>query len=437
VSKIKIKIKIKISLAVAAVAAVALTGCSSDKEQTGGANSSGSGSRAGSGSGETLTLSRFAGPWSDASVEVLKDFTKQTGIKVRVDAIDYAQLQQKQILNMQGKTGAYDVVYVPENWYQQYIKAGYLASLDDLLKDPAVGVTVSTADYDKTAIGITSSGGKLYGLPDSTQTDLLCYDKDKFSAAGLSEPKTWDDLLAAAKYFKDHGSGIAMPARQGTAIVDMLITLAKGNDSSVITQDGKLNLTDPGVVQAAQFLQQLMQYALPGSTSWHYDETTKALQFGQAPLGVCLSGLASATENPKQSKVAGKLVYVPMPHNKSVSGYLLTWNYSVTADSKHQQDAAKLAAWLTSKDAQSKMWSLYPGPLSLRNDLFNDTAQASKFPWLPAVKEGLTNAATPPLGANAAKLFDALGAALNGNYVNHSDPASALKKVQDQLAADF
>lgn len=422
------KTPIKIATALAAVAALALAGCGGSKGTAGAGSSS---------SGQTLTLSRFAGPWSDASVEVLKDFTKQTGIKVRVDAIDYAQLQQKQILNMQGKTGAYDVVYVPENWYQQYIQAGYLSPLDDLLKDPSIGSTVSTSDYAKTAISITSSGGKLYGLPDSTQTDLLCYDKDKLSQAGLQPPKTWNDLLTVSKYFKEHGSGIAMPARQGTAIVDMLITLAKGNDSNVLTADGKLNLTDPGVVQAAQFLQQLMQYALPGSTSWHYDETTKALQFGQAPIGVCLSGLASATEDPKQSKVAGKLAYEPMPYNKTLAGYLLTWNYSVTADSKHQQDAAKLVAWLTSKDAQAKMWSLYPGPLSLRNDQFNDSAQAAKFPWLPAVKQGLDNAATPPLGPNAAKLFDALGAALNGNYVNHSDPAGALKKVQDQLASDF
>lgn len=420
--------RIKVSVAVAAAAAVALTGCSGSKS---GANAGGSSA------GETLTLSRFAGPWSDASVKILKDFTKQTGIKVRVDAIDYAQLQQKQILNMQGKTGAYDVVYVPEDWYQQYIQAGYLSPLDDLLNRPALGMSVSTSDYAKTAISITSSGGKLYGLPDSTQTDLLCYDKDKLSEAGLQPPHTWSDLLNVAKYFKDHGSGIAMPARQGTAIVDMLITLAKGNNSSVLTADGKLNLTDPGVVQAAQFLQQLMQYSLSGSTSWHYDETTKALQFGQAPIGVCLSGLASATEDPKQSKVAGKLAYEPMPYNKSVAGYLLTWNYSVTADSRHQQDAAKLAAWLTSKDAQAKMWSLYPGPLSLRNDQFNDSTLAAKFPWMPAVKQGLDNAATPPLGPNAAKLFDALGAALNGNYVNHTDPASTLKKVQDQLASDF
>jgi multiple sugar transport system substrate-binding protein len=408
--------------------AVALSACSGS---SGGTNSSGGG-------GETLTLSRFAGPWSDASVKVLEGFTKETGIKVRVDAIDYAQVQQKQILNMQGKTGGYDVVYVPENWYQQYVEAGYLSPLDDLLKEPGVAPQGFTTDeYVPAAMKITTIDGKVYGLPDSTQTDLLCYDKSKLQEAGLQPPETWADLLQVAKYFKEHGSGIAMPARQGTAIVDMLITLTRGNGGSLFDAGGKLDLTNPAVVQAADYLQQLMKYSLDGSTAWHYDETTKALQFGQAPVGVCLSGLASATEDPKLSKVAGKLGYEAMPHSKAVGGYLLTWNYSVAADSKHQKDAAKLVAWLTSKPAQAKMWSLYPGPLSLRNDMFDDPAQTAKYPWMPAVKAGLGNAATPPLSANAAKLFDALGAALNGNYVNHSSPEAALQKVQAQLQSEF
>lgn len=426
------------SVAAASVIALAFLGaCSS-----GGSGGTGTGSTSGSGSGqgtETLTLARFSGPWSDALVGVAKQFTEETGIQVHVDAVDYAQLQQKQILNMQGKTGEYDVVYVPENWYQQYIDAGYLSPLDDLLSDPAVaGDGFSFDDFNPTALGITTGeDGKVYGLPDSMQTDLICYDKDAFASAGLAEPTTWDTLLAAAKHFKEQGTGIAVPARQGTAIADMLITVARGNGADLFTADGKLDLTNDKVVEAAAYLQELMTYSLEGSTSWHYDETTKALQFGQAPLGVCLSGLASATEDPSQSKVAGKLAYQPMAYHTDLAGYMLTWNYSVTADSKHQEDAARFVAWLTSNAAQKAMVKAYPGPASLRNDLADDSELAASAPWLGAVKEGLDNAATPPLGASAQKLMDALGAALNGMFVNGTAPKDALSSVQDALAGDF
>ena len=47
---------------------------------------------------------------------MLGEFEKATGIQVRMDAIDYGQLRQKQMLNMGGKTGAYDLVFAQEVW---------------------------------------------------------------------------------------------------------------------------------------------------------------------------------------------------------------------------------------------------------------------------------------------------------------------------------
>jgi multiple sugar transport system substrate-binding protein len=75
--------KLRGSVAVAGAVALALaaTGCSG----------SGGG---GTGSGTTLTIVRWSGPHADASVKLLKEFTKETGINVRVDAIDYSQLKQ-------------------------------------------------------------------------------------------------------------------------------------------------------------------------------------------------------------------------------------------------------------------------------------------------------------------------------------------------------
>src|SRR3954463_14730034 len=119
--------QMRISLAKAVVAGAAsvlllAAGCGSGDNGTGT-----------SGSDVTLTISRWAGPHADASVQLLKEFTKETGIKVRVDAIDYAQLKQKQVLAAQNKTGDYDLLYVPEAWYQEYNKAGYLVPLDQYI----------------------------------------------------------------------------------------------------------------------------------------------------------------------------------------------------------------------------------------------------------------------------------------------------------------
>jgi ABC-type glycerol-3-phosphate transport system substrate-binding protein len=415
----------KAVLAGAAAVMLLATGC-------GGSGDSGSGT---SGADVTLTISRWAGPHADASVELLKQFTKETGIKVRVDAIDYAQLKQKQVLAAQNKTGDYDLLYVPEAWYQEYNKAGYLVGLDQYID--SAGADFAKADFNKTALDITSSAGKIYGLPDFLQTDLLVYNKDELAANNLQAPKTWDELLAAAKVFKDKGTGIAFPGRQGNAVVDVLGIVAKGDGGSLFDSTGKLALTSQPVVDSATFLTNLMKQSVKGSAGWHYDETTKAIQFGQAPLGICISGLFSVAEDPAQSKVAGKLGYAPIPYQQSPAGLLATWNYSIPVGSKHEKEAFQLANWLTKKDTQVKMIQAFPGHLSLRTSVFDDPGLAAKAPWLPVVKETLANASTPPLQANGAKLSDALGSGMNGLFVKGGSPADVLGSVQKQLAAEF
>ena len=88
--------------------------------------------------GVTLTLSRWAGPQADAQQPLLDEYAKLSGDTIKLDAIDYGQLKQKQTLNMSTKTGAYDLIYVPEAWFNEYADAGYLTKLDDMVKDPSL-----------------------------------------------------------------------------------------------------------------------------------------------------------------------------------------------------------------------------------------------------------------------------------------------------------
>lgn len=138
---------------------------------------------------ETITLvtSRWAGPNADDQAAVLKDFTAETGIQVKQDAIDYGQLHQKQVLNMSSNTGAYDLVYLQEIWFPEYVKAGYLKPLDDYIKNKDLaGPDFSTDNYIQSFMKIDTSDGKLYALPTFAQADLLAYNTDMITKAGCS-----------------------------------------------------------------------------------------------------------------------------------------------------------------------------------------------------------------------------------------------------------
>jgi multiple sugar transport system substrate-binding protein len=395
--------------------------------------------KTGTGSGEKveLVISRWAGPHADDQAVILKQFEKETGIRVRMDAIDYSQLRQKQTLNLSGKTGAYDLVWVQEVWLPEYVSSGYLHPLDDFVKDEALnGKDFDFQDFNPNLIKINTINGKLYALPTFVQTPLMVYNKELLQKAGLSSPKTWEETLAVAKVLHDKGKGIALPAKQGLAAVDIWIALARSNNGDYFDQKGKLQLVTEQNIETVEYWKNLVEVAMKGSTNWHFDEVNKALQFGEAPIGLTVSGLCGALEDEQQSKVAGKVGYAALPYKIRPFGTLSFWSWCVAADSRHPKEAYRLAAWLTSKSVEKEM-SLKNGQIAARQSLFGDPELVSKAPWLAGVAEALKNAGTQPLHKNAPQLMEAMEAALSAVAVNGGDPKEQLEQVQKALAGEF
>lgn len=389
----------------------------------------------------TLTISRWAGPHADDQIEVLKKFTQETGIQVKVDAIDYGQLYEKQTLNMSGKTGAYDLVWNQEIWTPKYVSLGYLAPMDQFFNDPAVKTKVpyfDLANYNQSLIKTDTFDGKLYGLPTFIQTPVLVYNKAMFEAAGIAIPDqwTWEATLKAAQAFKAKGSGIAVPAKQGMAAVDVFAAIMRSNGGDYFDASGKLALTQTADIEAAQFWKDLSAVSMQGSATWHWDEVNKAVQSGQAPIGITISGLLNQLEDPANSTVAGKIGYAPLPYNKKTFGTMSLWSWSVTADSKHPQEAFQLAAWLTSKDTEKAM-ALKDGQISAVVSLFTDPDLTPNMPWLPAISAALENSATQPLSDNAPQLTNKMAEILSGIFSGTMTPQAAFEQAQKELAGQF
>jgi multiple sugar transport system substrate-binding protein len=384
-----------------------------------------------------LVISRWAGGNADDQAALLSEFERQTGIHVRMDAIDYAQLRQKQMLNLGGKTGAYDLVFAQEVWIPEYVAEGYLRPLDEYVQNASLsGKDFDFADFEPSLIKLNTFDGKLYGLPTFVQTPLVVYNKDVFAKNSFQPPKTWEETLAIAKKLKEKGTGIAVPAREGLAAVDVWIAFARSNNGDYFNSAGKLDMPTLENVETGKFWKELIAVSMRGSTNWHFDDVNKAVQFGQAPYGITVSGLASALEDPKQSKVAGKIGYLPLPYSKKPFGTLSFWSWCLTADSKHPDEAYRLAAWLTSKEIEKRM-GLKDGQVCARKSVLSNQALISTLPFFPAVEESLRNANTQPRDKNGPKLMAAVQAALSRIAVQNADPETEFEQIQRQLATDF
>jgi multiple sugar transport system substrate-binding protein len=192
----------------------------------------------------------------------------------------------------------------------------------------------------------------------------------------------------------------------------------------------------PENIETVNYWKDLVAVSMRGSTNWHFDEVNKALQFGEAPIGITISGLCGPLEDEQQSKVAGKLGYAALPYKIRPFGTLSVWSWCVAADSRHPKEAYRLAAWLTSKSV-GKQLNLKDGQIGGRQSLLSDAELVSKEPWLPAVSEALKNADTQPLEKSAPKLMEAMQAALSAVAVNGADAKDQLEQVQKALSPEF
>lgn len=275
----------------------------------------------------------------------------------------------------------------------------------------------------------------MYCLSTFIQTPILVYNTELLEGAGVEAPEawTWETTLMIAGQFNEAGSGIALPARQGMAAVDVWAAMMRSNGGDYFNADGDVSLTDAAVVAATEFYRDLVNVSMRGSESWHFDDVNKALQFGQAPLGITISGLAGFLEDPEESAAAGKLGYAPLPYSDQTFGTLALWSWCLTGDSNHPAEAFQLAAWLTSAEIEKQQTQMN-GQISAVVSLFNDAELVADMPWLPAVGAALENSATQSLIEDGPLLAERIMAMLSAIATGVEEPSAALEATQSDLS---
>ena len=87
----------------------------------------------------TITVATIAGFYTDWAEQVAKEYEAQSGNKVEFVKMDLPTMYEKEVLDMVGNTGAYDVITWNVSWKAEWANNGYLLALDDYVakEDPA------------------------------------------------------------------------------------------------------------------------------------------------------------------------------------------------------------------------------------------------------------------------------------------------------------
>ena len=147
-------------------------------------------------------------------------------------------------------------------------------------------------------------------------------------------------------------------------------------------QYGDIVVNSPQNVAATEQYVKLIAFSPPDTLNYGWNEAQAALQQGHVFMGILWSDQAPFLEDPKASKVAGKIGYALIPSNTGRAfSQLEGLTYLITAKSQHAREAYKFLEWAQSQPVQ--VAQTLRGSSSVRKSTYEDAA-VEKLPYTPA-----------------------------------------------------
>lgn len=304
------------SLAVIAAAALILSGCAAG----------------GGGSASSPKKLTFLKNTENTTTEpVLTALTKSTcAAAQKVMPLDISSTPQAGIdakVQTLASTNALPVMFATAGTPSDGVKladANKLVNFETAFKE--LGVTGDVIPGAKSVIEQLYGGktNKFDFLPFQYNIEGIFYNKDIFTQEGISQPKTWDDLVADAAKLEVAGiQPFSASGQQGwplTRLIGNYIFRDLGADALKKVADGQAKLTDPEYVKAAQQVADLGAKGYFGAdvASLTYDDATNQFLTGKSAMIYMGSWLLGNINDPKQDVIGpDKIGFMPFP---AVSG---------------------------------------------------------------------------------------------------------------------
>lgn len=355
---------------------------------------------------KTLTLAINSGVEGDALKQAAKDYEQQTGIHINIAEFPYANLFEKELIDLNARTGAYDLIMLDDPWFPKFASLNVLTDLTPLLQKR--GKSGPDDDFVATSIALGREPyqtGALYALPYVGNSQLFFYRKDLFQKHNLKEPATWDDVLSAAKTISENETsgapgggkvyGYVMRAAQGNAAVADFMPIFWAFGGEMFDASGQPTVNTPEGISALKLMIELGKYAPPGYASFNADEVGAHLLQGTAAMSINWPAWISSFSDPAKSKVTARMEFGQLPAAKNPGrAEIGNWLIAIPRDAKNIEAAMDFLLWATNRE-QMKL-SAQRGNPPTRKSLFTDPELVAKFPSYPAQLRSLESSRPRP-----------------------------------------
>ncbi|MFD5032384.1 ABC transporter substrate-binding protein [Streptomyces sp. NPDC058220] len=432
---------IRAAAAVTIVSALAaVTGCG------GGSSSEGGGSNE---SPKTLTYwASNQGPSIEADKKILtpelKKFEEQTGIKVKLEVVPWADLLNRILAATTSGQGP-DVLNIGNTWSASLQATGALLPWDQKNFDAIGGRDrfVDSAVASAGAEGQDPAAVPLYSL-----AYALYYNKQMFADAGISKPPaTWDELVADGKKISKDGKwALGAEGANLSNNIHQVFALGKQHGADFFDKSGKPTFTSDGAVAAVKQYVDFMakdKIIAPGNAEYAQNQSLQDFSKGKTAMVLwqaAASTFASQGMKPEDWGVAP----VPVPAGtpgagQSTNSMVAGINMAVFKNTKNVDGAKQFVKFMTS-DAEQKLLNKTYGSIPPVKAAQADAAFSA--PDLKVLRDTLSTSAAPlPQVPTESQFETTVGTAVKelwadaaaGRPVTTESVKDRLNKAQQQM----
>lgn len=365
--------------------------------------------------------------YSEADVRAMTEaFTaKNPEIKVNLEFVPYEGLHDKTLLAL-GSGSGYDVVLFDVIWPAEFAGNNVLVDVTDRItpemKEGVLPGAWTTVEYE----------GRRYGMPWILDTKYLFYNKGILAQAGIAAPPvTWAELAQQAQAIRDKGlleHPIVWSWAQAEAAICDYTTLVSAFGGTFLA-DGKPAFQAGGGLDALQYMVDSYTSGVtnPNSKEYLEEDVRRVFQNGEAAFALNWTYMFNLANDPKESKVAGKVGVVPAPGmegKSTVSAVNGSMGLGITSTSQHPDEAWSYITFMTSQETQNAYARL---SLPIWAGSYDDPAVTEgQEELIAAAKTGLAAMYPRPTTPAYQEMSAALQQAIQEALLGQASPADAL-----------
>lgn len=423
----------------------------------------------------SMTTLTFLGPKFDeweAFIKVANRVGKDMGLEVKPEYLPWEDVFKKALIDYKSGVKTWDMVYAYNTWVPGISASKIFTPISDFYTNPANKSLVKPNDFIKETTAGLEYQGKLWAYPTLAAPYMLGYRSDLLANADeqkafkakygydLGVPDTYKQLMDQSEFFtrkkgemvggkaaEEDVYGICMAGKPGGFLFHRyeMVLVAFGADLIYNQKTMVPTVNSKESIAAAKYFVGLHKYQQPGSEGHTGGGTQRVMAAGRCALTMdALDNPLSLVEDPKISKIVGKVKYALLPTQVASRPHAHVADANgpgIYALSTHKDATFKLLAKTLSTEGTKELMKEYPALVPMRASVIEDPQIAKDYPLVVSamsivIKGKPWTVFIPPL-KEWIQAQEMVETALSAAIAGQKTPEAAMNEAQGKVVELF